>query len=837
MGLAVSPTERYALIKDGDEYIVLVEERISAYYREEGEYSVERFYTGRELAGVRYEPLMPYYAELADNGAFAVHAADYVTVDEGSGVVHLAPGFGEDDYQVLKDSGLPIVAPIDADCRFVSPVDEYAGMFVKDADKAIIARLKNEGKLARRENYRHSYPFCYRTDTPLIYRAVASWFVNVEKIKERMIAANQQIDWAPSHLKNGRFGKWLENARDWAISRNRFWGNPIPIWKCDGSDYTECIGSLRELEEKSGQAPADLHKHFLDAITWPSPDGKGTMRRVPEVLDCWFESGAMPYAQNHYPFENRDRFEANFPADFICEGLDQTRGWFYTLTVLAAALFDRPAYKHVVVNGLVLDQTGKKMAKRDRNYTDPKDVINRFGADALRLFLLRSAVTMAEDLKYSDAGVKDMARDALIPLWNAYSFFVTYANIDGFVARESALVASANFAPSNLLDRWIVSESERLLEAVSSSLDRYDLQRSIAPIITFIDSLNNWYIRRSRRRFWRSVNDDDKISAYRSLYFVLVRLVVIAAPFIPFITEDIYRNLRCADDPISIHLCDWPSADSARRDLALERQIALCRRAVSMGHAIRRQHNIKIRQPLREIKIVSGDSEERALLLEAIDIIRDEVNVKRVTIAEDETEFVSYRAKPNYPLLGKHLGKAIRVAAKMIAEMDSDAIHAILSGGTHRLEDSQFPDGALIVDRDAIVVERVEKEGLFIMNDRSLTAAIDATIDDELWREGWAREIVRAIQRLRKDCGLNITSRIELTLWAIEIRHYAEIKTIADRYGDYIQRETLSSSLRLLEEAPAAGEGAHGGAVTLAARDGQEDLGVSIAISEISEKL
>ncbi|MFW6338496.1 MAG: isoleucine--tRNA ligase, partial [Alkalispirochaetaceae bacterium] len=379
LGLAVGPEIDYVKVRDGEQQFILAKSRLEAYYKSEEEYEIVEHLTGADLEGLRYEPLFPYFKDLSRQGAFRAHLADYVTTEDGTGIVHIAPGFGEEDYEVLKDSGLPVLVPIDPEARFTKEVWDYEGLYVKDADREIIKDLKASGALVKRENYLHPYPHCYRTKKPLIYRAISSWFVDIEKVKQAMLDANNQINWVPSHLQQGRFGKWLEGARDWAISRNRFWGNPIPVWKCDGSDHIEVIGSREELEKKSGKRVEDLHKHFVDEITWPSPDGTGTMRRVPEVLDCWFESGAMPYAQNHYPMENKKEFEENFPANFICEGLDQTRGWFYTLTVLAAALFEKPAFENVVVNGLVLANDGKKMSKSERNYTDPEDVINEFG--------------------------------------------------------------------------------------------------------------------------------------------------------------------------------------------------------------------------------------------------------------------------------------------------------------------------------------------------------------------------------------------------------------------------------------------------------------------------
>ncbi|MGI9256272.1 MAG: isoleucine--tRNA ligase, partial [Salinispira sp.] len=537
LALALGEDIDYIRIAVGDEEYILAENRVEHFYANADEYEILERLPGSDLLNWRYEPLFPYYAELSAQGAFRTRAGSFVTTNEGSGIVHLAPGFGEDDYQALKDSGLPVPVPLDAEAKFTAEIPEFAGMFVKDADRHIIKDLKERDKLLRRENYLHSYPHCYRTGGPLIYRAISSWFVDIAQLKSTMIQANNRVHWMPEHLQQGRFGKWLENARDWAISRNRFWGNPIPIWKCDTCDRVECVGSLTELKQKSGREVQDLHKHIVDDLHWPCSCGEGTMSRVPEVLDCWFESGAMPYAQKHYPFENKDNFDMNYPAHFIAEGLDQTRGWFYTLTVLAAALFEKPAFRNVIVSGLVLSEDGRKMSKSLRNYSDPEDVINTYGADAIRLFLTNSSLVKGEDLKYSDNGVKDVLKSVIIPLWSAYSFFVTYANID------MVDPGTAPENPANPLDRWVLSALETLIEQVSTHLDNYDLQKAVAPIVRFIDQLNNWYIRRSRRRFWRSANDADKMEAYATLHEVLVKLIKTAAPIIPFITESIYRNL------------------------------------------------------------------------------------------------------------------------------------------------------------------------------------------------------------------------------------------------------------------------------------------------------
>ncbi|AEJ61905.1 Isoleucyl-tRNA synthetase [Spirochaeta thermophila DSM 6578] len=781
LALALGPDIEYVRVKDGEEYYVLAKERLSTYYRSEDEYEIVETFTGKDAVGIPYEPLFPYFADLADQGAFRTWTGEFVTTEEGTGIVHIAPGFGEDDYHLLKDSGLPVVCPVDAEGRFTGEVGDYEGLFVKDADKEIIRRLKEEGKLVKREQYLHAYPHCWRCKSPLIYRAISSWFVAVEKIKERMIANNEKIYWMPSHIKHGRFGKWLENARDWAISRNRYWGNPLPIWRCEACGHTECIGSRQELKEKSGVWPEDLHKHFVDKITYPCPSCGGTMRRIPEVLDCWFESGAMPYAQNHYPFENKEKFERHFPADFVCEGIDQTRGWFYTLLVLSTALFDEPPFLNNITTGLVLAADGKKMSKSERNYTDPKDVIETFGADALRLFLMHSAVVRAEELRYSDEGVREVLKNVLIPLWNAYAFFVTYANIDGI--RPTAPPED----PAHPLDRWILSEAQRLVLTVTEEMDRYDLVRAIDPIVAFIDSLNNWYIRRSRRRFWKSESDADKREAYATLWTVLMTLVKVAAPIVPFITEEIYRNLRTEEMPESVHLCDWPEVDERRRDTVLEEKMRIVRRAVSLGRALRSEHNIKTRQPLRTIYLVTRDEHERRVLMEMEDIVREELNVKQVVYRENEDDVVEYRAKPNYPVLGKRLGPLMKKAARRIEALSMEEIKGLLDGATLVLD---LDGERLELTSEGIVVQRIEKAGLKVLNEGSLTVALDTELSAELVREGLVRDFVRVVQNFRKEKGLEVTDRIRL--------HYQvpdDLAEAIEAFKEYVMNETLAVAL------------------------------------------
>jgi isoleucyl-tRNA synthetase len=780
LALTVGPDIDYVKVDDNGEFYILAKNRLGHYYKDPAAVKTVWEGKGSELVGRSYEPLFPYYADKKDQGAFRVHSAGFVSTEDGTGIVHTAPGFGEDDYNVLKGTGVPVVCPVDDECRFTSEISEYQGRFVKDCDKDIMTRLKEESTLVKREQVLHAYPHCWRCSSPLIYRAVGSWFVDIQKIKKRMLSANDKINWVPEHLQKGRFGKWLEGARDWAISRNRYWGNPIPVWKCPECKKSLCVGSRSELEKLSGQKPTDLHKHFVDAIEIPCSCG-GSMKRVTEVLDCWFESGAMPYAQVHYPFENKEWFEAHFPADFIAEGLDQTRGWFYTLTILAAALFDTPAFQHVIVNGLVLAADGKKMSKSLRNYTDPMEVINQFGADALRLFLMNSAVVKAEGLKYTDEGVREVLKSIIIPLWNSYSFFVTYANIDK--VRPDAPPVN----PSNPLDKWILSEVARLVEDVSDQLDAYDVQRAIEPIVRFIDLLNNWYIRRSRRRFWKSENDGDKNDAYRTLYTALMTLIRVAAPTIPYITEEIYRNLKPEGMPESVHLTGFPERGRLPRDRALEKKMDLTQQAVSMGRALRNLHNLKIRQPLKSLYIVTLSKEDKAVLVEMEEIIREELNVKEILFRDNEEDLVEYTCKANFKILGKVLGKDMKTAAARIEELSTREIQSLLAGAVLSVEFAGEEHTSVDIDAGSVVIQRNERENLKVLNEGSLTLAIDPSISEDLYQEGMIRDIVRQVQNLRKESGLQVTDRIALSLHGSE-----RVREAVEGFEEYLMQETLT---------------------------------------------
>jgi isoleucyl-tRNA synthetase len=812
LALTMGPDIDYVLAEDltgssggasvrHDRYL-LAEARLSAYYKDPQDYKIILKKKGADLTGICYEPLFPYFKDASERNAFRTYPGDFVSTEDGTGIVHTAPGFGEDDQRTLRGTGIPEICPVDAECKFTSEVSDYKGMFVKDADKLILERLKAEGKLVKREQILHAYPHCWRCGSPLIYRAIGSWFVDVQKIKRDMLDANNKINWVPSHIKDGRFGKWLEGARDWAISRNRYWGNPLPIWKCPGCGKAVCVGSRAELKALSGELPEDLHKQFIDGIVIPcekvtpatpgfrAPGGpssgcKGLMRRVPEVLDCWFESGAMPYAQSHYPFGNKTFFDSHFPADFINEGLDQTRGWFYTLTILAAALFKRPAFKNCIVSGLVLASDGKKMSKSLKNYTDPMEVINSFGADALRVFLMHSAVVKSDDLRYSDEAVREVLKSIILPLWNAYSFFVTYANIDKVSPR------AAPPHPSNSLDQWILSEAENLAEKTGAAFDAYDMSRAVDPVLEFIDLLNNWYIRRSRRRFWKSENDADKLEAYACLYDVLKKLITAACPIMPFITEAVWQNLRLDTDPESVHLCDFPLPRENRRNRDLEYRMAAVRRAVSMGRSLRSQYNIKVRQPLKTVELVTRGDDEKRALLEMEEIIRDELNVKNVVFRDNEEDLVSYEVKANFRVLGKELGRDMKAAAARIESLSQTEIQGLLEGAVLALD---IPSGAgdagrrtVDITAEKLDIRRVEKASLKVLNEGTLTVGLDTEITEELSREGDVRDLIRGVQNLRKETGLAVTDRIRLTLSGTD-----RLKAAWEQFSELAASETLA---------------------------------------------
>ena len=742
---------------------IMAKLRLPAIFKKPEQYEIIAEFKGTELKGTSYEPIFPYFADKAAEGAFKVLNDDYVTTDDGVGIVHIAPAYGEDDFRVCKEAGMTaFVDPLDDACAFTDAIPEYKGRFCKECDKDIIKQLKGMGKLVHQATIVHSYPYCDRTDTPLIYRAIDAWYVKVEDLHERLAKNNAGVHWTPDYVGEKRFGNWLEEARDWNISRNRFWGSCIPVWINDADpDDMICVGSIKELEELSGEKVTDLHKHFVDKVVIRK-DGK-TYHRTPEVLDCWFESGSMPYAQQHYMGEGD--FKDYFPADFIAEGLDQTRGWFYTLMVLGTCLFDQSPYKNVIVNGLVLAEDGKKMSKRLKNYPDPNLMLDTYGADAIRLYMIYSPVVKAESLKFSENGVKQLMRDLLIPWWNAYSFFVTYANVDGFNDAEVVYPESAN-----VLDKWIVSSMETLINDVTAAMDAYDLQKSVRPFVKFVEDLTNWYIRRSRRRFWKSTNDGDKLSAYRTLRYVLVQLAKVAAPFTPFIAEEIYRNLKGASDPASVHLCDFPTANVAARDLALEKRMADVQAAVELGRRLRADNDLKVRQPLAVLKLAGGDVKGLEELIE------DELNVKNVAFIADETELCEVTFKANFKTLGKKCGAKMKAVAAGIAALKSFSGSTTIEG--------------IELTADDVLVTRKPKEGLVVASQGAIVVGLETALTPELISEGLAREFVSNVQSMRKEADFEVTQRIALTVEADD-----EMKAALTTHADYVKAETLAVEL------------------------------------------
>jgi len=786
LALAVGPDVTYAKVQDGEEVYYLAKDRVPVYYRKKGDYQLVEERPGKDLAGMSYKPLFPYFAEeRARSNAFRVFTADFVSTEEGTGIVHIAPGFGDDDYLLGQREGLPAVCPVDDEGRFTEEVSDYQGREVKEADFDIVNQLKAEGKLVHRGRISHNYPHCWRCETPLIYRAISTWFVRVEQLRDRMLANNRKVHWVPEHIREGRFGKWLEHARDWAISRNRYWGTPLPVWRSEDGNEVVCIGSVAELEAATGQTVTDLHKHFVDRLEIPSRQGGAPLRRIPQVLDCWFESGAMPYAQSHYPFENKAHFEAHFPAHFIAEGLDQTRGWFYTLMVLSTALFDEPAFQNVIVNGMVLAEDGRKMSKRLKNYPDPVYILNTYGADALRLCLMNSPVVRAEDLCFSEEAVKTALRHLLLPWWNAYSFFLTYARTDSWTPRAHMVQST------NLLDRWIRSTLERLKQEVVDAMDGYQLQRAVRPLVQFIEELTNWYIRRSRRRFWKSTDDEDKEQAYHTLYAVLLELCKIAAPFVPFISEAIYRNLRADQMPESVHLCDYPLSDGSRREHELEKQMDAVIAAVGMGRTLRAEYNLKVRQPLMGLHVVSRDQQ----LLEDIeglkDVVAEELNVRHVWFSQDDAQLASLVAKPNFRQLGPRLGNQVKPVADRIATLAPDALQALVNGKGIELEVNG--DHVRLEPQD-VIIEREPKPGLAVKSEGALVVALEVDLTQELVREGLAREFVNKVQQMRKAAQLDVAQRIYLSVAGDE-----DVREAVAEYADYIKNETLALDCRLTE--------------------------------------
>lgn len=796
--IAVGPDMEYSLVSHEDKKLWVATSRIQAYFKDA---EVLDTCKGSDLLGLHYEPLFRFsdaYATKEElEKRYQIYPADFVSTDDGAGAVHIAPSFGEEDFQLGASLGLGLFDPLNEEGRFTEKVPLWQGLGAKEADKSIMAFLKEQGRVFRHDTLVHSYPHCWRTGVPLLYRALKTWFLKIDgeltnaegetkTLKQWMIDSNQQINWVPDHIKNGRFGKWLENARDWNISRNRFWGTPLPVWLSEDGEMI-AVGSIQELEELSGVKLNDLHKHFVDPIVIKK-NGK-EFRRTSEVFDCWFESGSMPYAQNHYPFENKEMVEASFPADFIAEGLDQTRGWFYTLSVLSNALFQKPAFKNVIVNGIILAENGQKMSKSLRNYPDPNELIGRTGADAIRLFMINSAALKAEDLRFSEEGVKNIVKQVMLPLWNAVSFFISNHNADAAKGQLDWKPGQA-LRSENELDRWMLAVLQDLSEKVEQEMAAYRLYNVVPAIISAVDDLTNWYVRRSRRRFWKSDNDGDKNAAYATMYKVLVDFSKILAPFLPMLSEEIYQLLVRETDPnapVSVHLCEFPSADESLKDPRLVERIAMVRGMVEMGRIIRATNNVKNRMPIASMTVVPHGPIEKEVAENMRELILEELNVREMKFLDDETALVKLSAKPNFlgiKAKGPEYSKNMKDIQAKLAKLNAEEIRDLQEGKT-----IEFPFGC--VGGDCLLIQRIVPEGMAVEANSHFTVALDLTVTEELKRACIARELVNRIQNRRKDEDYAITDKIEVTLYSSS----DVFKKAVEENLSYIMGETQAINL------------------------------------------
>jgi len=766
--VAVDPELTYVRARRDGQTFVLAEARVEPVLGEGAEV-VERF-PGAQLVGTRYEPPFGFIPGSAYGGkGHTVLPADFVSDTDGTGLVHTAIAFGEDDFRLGEQAGLAVVNPVRPDGTYDERIGPYAGRGIRDANPDLVEDLRARGRLLAAEEYEHAYPHCWRCGTPLIYYATPSWYIRTSQVRDRMVANNEQVEWHPEHIKHGRFGLWLANNVDWALSRERYWGTPLPVWRCD-QGHVHVIGSFAELRERSGVVLDDPHRPYVDDVTFPCADCGEDMRRVPEVIDVWFDSGAMPFAAEHAPFEHRDRFERRFPADFICEALDQTRGWFYSLHAIATLLFDSPAYRNVLCLGLILDEDGRKMSKSLGNIVQPWDVIERFGADAFRWYYF-TAKQPWDGYRFSLEAIAEGVRQLLLPLWNVYGFYTLYANVDQAPADEGA-------GERTDLDRWILSRLAATRDLVTDRLESYDATTGGRALAEFIEDLSNWYVRRSRRRFW-----DGDPAAFATLRDCLVTVAHLLAPYCPFVADELYDNLDGSEP--SVHVCDWPAA--RERDVPLETAMAVAREAVSLGLKARAQAKVKLRQPLHEAIVVAAGGEREAI--ERLgDVVRDELNVKRLRFVAAADELGRYELKPNYRSLGPRFGRLMPQVALAVAALDPEhAVAAVRSGADIGINvdgrEHTLGPGDLLLAMKPLEGYQLERQG-------SHAVALELALDEELHREGMAREVVHAVQSARKEAGLAVEDRIALGLGGD-----AELLAAARAHEDYVRGETLARSL------------------------------------------
>ncbi|PKO06628.1 MAG: isoleucine--tRNA ligase [Chloroflexi bacterium HGW-Chloroflexi-3] len=775
---------------DHKEKLILAEALLEKVFAEEPYSIVERF-KGSQIEGKQYEPLFKFLP--LEKPSHRVVLGDFVTTEDGSGLVHIAPAFGADDMNISNEQNLPVLQTVAADGTFIEEVTPWAGVFVKEADPSITQNLKERGLLFRSGTIVHTYPFCWRCSTPLLYYARPTWYIRTSAFKKRLVELNEKINWYPGHIKNGRFGNWLENNVDWALGRERFWGTPLPVWQCESCDHQVCVGSVAELSQLSGQdlSELDLHRPHVDRVALACSGCGGKMNRVPELIDVWFDSGSMPVSQWHYPFENEDKFKQQFPADFICEAVDQTRGWFYSLHAISTLLHDEVAFKNVICLGLILDGDGYKMSKSRGNVASPWEVIDKNGADAMRWYLY-TASPPGQERRFSSDLVGEVLRNFTLTLWNTYSFFVTYANLDGW---KPDLTVKPEYSA---LDRWVLSALHTLVRDVTNALENYDVLGATRPIEVFVDQLSNWFLRRSRRRFWKSESDGDKFAAYATLYEALVTLSKLLAPTMPFMAEELFQNLVAGvstDSEISVHLAHWPEFDASLIDENLNREMDLVMKLASVGHAARNKANRKVRQPLSEAAFSVGNVEEREVIHKYADILEDELNVKMVRALDAATEAVAYEVKPLPKQLGQKYGsKFPGLRAAILAYDPEIAAKTLLANQTLTID----LDGETYqILPEEVEVRSLAKEGYAVASEGAYLAALVTDLSPELEKEGLAREFVRRVQDLRKTADFEISDRIKLVYSATP-----KLAEAVSEFSDYIKNETLTLELVFGEPGP-----------------------------------
>jgi len=786
VALAVHPDVEYVKAEYKGENLILAEARLSLLGEE---YSIVEKLKGSALVGKEYERIYNYHP-VEEKGWYVV-GAEFVTTEDGSGIVHMAPAYGEDDYQAGRKYGLPTIHPVNKSGEFGPEVTAFAGKFVKDADPEIIADLKERGILFKKEQYLHSYPHCWRCTSPLLYYARESWYIRTTEYAAKMIEENRTINWIPKEVGEGRFGNWLEENKDWALSRDRFWGTPLPIWICPECGTQKCVGSIEELKEGSNVSePIDLHKPFVDGVTFACECG-GTMKRTPELIDVWFDSGSMPFAQWHYPFENKDVFERAYPADFISEGIDQTRGWFYTLHAIGTSLFGKASYRNALVNELILDKQGQKMSKSKKNTVDPFMLIRKYGADTTRWFLISASPVWRPTL-FDEEGLAEVQRKFFSTLLNTYAFFSLYANVDGFTYKEERIPA----AERPEIDRWVLSELNSLVRNYEQWMNEYDVTRAARGVSDFaIDRLSNWYVRRNRRRFWKSENGRDKTAAYQTLYECLVTVTKLMAPFAPFVSDELFRNLNEAtarEQTASIHLADFPRVDQAAIDPDLEQRMEKAITIVSLVRAMRMKANLKVRQPLSKIMIPVTGEKEKNSIRQMQDVILEEINVKSIEYVTEDSGIVRRKAKPNFKTLGPKFGKAVQAVAARVRECTAAEVNTLLATGSLTVT-ANGSEYAIAPEDVEILHEDIK--GWLVGSDGPVTVALDTELTDDLVDEGLAREFVNRVQNMRKDAGFDVTDRIR-----IEHRSSERLSRALERMASYVQQETLALEFRPLGE-------------------------------------